>query len=996
MVTAVQTTIPIEHNALAADVQAALEELPAIGVGNVSVMGSNGNYDVTFTGALAHQSVAPLTGNISSLRSNGVHGNVTLDGQGGSDTYQINLVGGRTASLINVLDTGSSLDGNDSLVVNGTDDNDVFLMRSATADNGLAFIALINGPTPLTPKANDPVERINYNLNLEAIVVNGGNGDDQFYIDDTRAAITINGDEGSDFFQIGQLYKSRRTPDLAGIAPEDVFATIDTTQGWLSNGISKPMTINGGIGDDNFIVFHNLATLDLNGDDGNDTFLVQAFALAGSQEDHRKLTDLSGGAGADLIQYAVDAPVHIDGGDGFDTVVVIGTEFNDDFVLTENGVFGAGLNVSFVNIESLVVDGGAGDDRFFVLGTSAAWTTEIDGGLGSDAIFVQGPTPANGVIANTLLGHSGILTHDVESLTGCGGTCTPDGGAYAGIDVVGISANVADNDTAGIVVTTTDGSSAVVEGNGTSFAFGDGTKDSFSVVLTRPPDPNVVISVKVQPPEGLVLLDGSTPQRLTSDETQVISLHNVLGQHFALTIDTYTSGTHLNWDATASAFAAVVLDLAKHATNLPMGVTPGMLVAADIDVEQDGTQYTINFVHGGHLAAWNADPISAQLVTDGGDMPAPGGSVSFATAQDGGFSLAQGLTLNFTASVASCVKVTTADPLATCTPWWVPQTINFAVDNLAQAIPTSGDIQNSAQVTCVPAGPPPPNPPPCLAPAPRPTIDGTVKNAQSVDMNANTTHDEYATLTATSDIFKADAPSPTLPEGLRGESLKITGGDTEAAGQIRLVLGSYAENLHVTGPTFTLTFGSATATLVAGTLLSIQAALDSLLGAGNATVVQGATASDFQLQLLGTLYLTNDVQFGASAGATVLIDNSTIKLNSPWSAEPLGSDVVSTNPATFEISLFSAVQVPNVPVKIYAAPTPAVVVIESNGSTTLAEGDPDVGRPTRRIRSRHEQRLDPGQALDAADVGCDGVARRQRRRPDRRSTSAARDDQSRR
>src|SRR5205823_4495635 len=114
---------------------------------------------------------------------------------------------------------------------------DVFLLRSATAEDGLAFITLINGPTPLTPSNGDPIERVNYNKNLESITVNGSNGDDQFYVDDTRASITINGDEGSDFFQVAQLYRSRRTPVLANVAPEDVFATIDTTQGWLSNGI---------------------------------------------------------------------------------------------------------------------------------------------------------------------------------------------------------------------------------------------------------------------------------------------------------------------------------------------------------------------------------------------------------------------------------------------------------------------------------------------------------------------------------------------------------------------------------------------------------------------------------------------------------------------------------------------------------------------------------------------------------------------------------------
>ena len=919
-ITAIQTTIAIDHAASGADVQSALEQLPSIGAGNVSVTGGAGEFTIEFNGKLAHRAIAPIVGNVDTLRSNGVHAVVTLDGGEGSDTYEINTIGGRTDSLINVFDTGIPSGGNDSLVVNGTENADVFLLRAATADNGLAFIALINGPTPLLAQTGDPVERINYNQNLESIEVNGGNGNDQFYIDDTRASITINGDEGSDFFQIGQLYKSRRTPLLAGVAAEDVYATIDTTQGWLSNGISKPMTINGGIGDDNFIVFHNLDTLDLNGDDGNDTFLVQAFALAGSQEDHRKLTDLSGGAGADLIQYAVDAPVHIDGGDGFDTVVVIGTEFNDDFVITSNGVFGAGLNVSFVNIESLVVDGGAGDDRFFVQGTNPTWTTEIDGGLGSDAIFINGPTPANGVIANTLLGHSGIVTHTVESLGGCPSPCTPDNGAYAGIDVVGISANVADNDTPGVVVTPTGGASQVVMGDGSTFSAADGTEDSFSVVLTRPPDMNVIVSVKVTPPEGLVLLsgDGGTPQRLTSSEAQTITLHNVVGQHVTLHLDGVT--TDVNWDASASDVAAAVLYLIQHDGTLS---SHGPFSASDIDVEQDGTKFTVTFVDPGQLAGVNVNQITATLHVLGGDTPAPGGSASWATGKDGGFSLAQGLTLNFTSAN-----------------WWVPQSIFFGVDNLAETIPTSGDIQNSLQVSCVPVGPPPPDPPPCQAPVPHPTIDGTVKSSGSVDANANTTGDEYAVLTATTAIF--DTPSSTLQEGLRGESLKITGGDAEAAGQIRMVLGSYVETI-TPGGTFTLGFGGASVAGVAANLSAVQTAVNTLLGGtGKATVTQ--SGSDFRIELLGTLYLSFTQQFTVG-GVAGTIDATTIKLNSPWTAEPLGSDVVTTNPATFEISLFSNVHVPGVSVKIYSAETPAVVVIESQGSTTVAEGDANIGRP---------------------------------------------------
>ncbi len=574
MVTAVQTTIPISVNALPADVRSALETLTSIGTGNVTVTGTPGTYHVTFGAGLGNHLMAGAT---DSLRSNGVHAIITLDGGAGNDHADVNLIGGRTASTINVFDTGPSSDA-DTLTINGPDPASVFLLRAATSDRGLAFVALINGPTPLTPAETDPVERVNYNTSITAITLNGGHGDDQFYVDDTRAAFTINMGEGNDLIQIGQLYKSRRTPDLAGVAPQDVFATIDTTQGWLSNGVSSPMTVNGGSGDKTFIVFHNLDTLQLNGYAGTNTFIIQAFALTGSQEDHRALTDLTGGAGQNLIEYAVDAPVNIDGGSGYSTVVVIGTEFNDDFVVTPHGVFGAGLNVNFVNIKAVEIDGGAGNDRFFVLGTNPNWTTTVTGGKGSKLISVMGPTPANGVISNDLLGHSGIITHTVSST----------GPNFAGINVDGISANVADKDTPGVVVTETGGYSQVVQRTNVTDGF-DLTKQTqgeYAVRLTRPPDTGNTVTVRATPPTGLAILSGGVLQRTINSEAQVVSLAGLFAGHFTLQLDANTPTDPISWDATAA-----VVQAALEKAGVGIG-------AGNVKVEQDGSTYTMTFQNG--------------------------------------------------------------------------------------------------------------------------------------------------------------------------------------------------------------------------------------------------------------------------------------------------------------------------------------------------------------------------------------------------------------
>ena len=56
-------------------------------------------------------------------------------------------------------------------------------------------------------------------------------------------------------------------------------------------------------------------------------------------------------------------------------LVVVGTEADDSYVVTDGQVFGGGLTISYTNIEALEVTGEAGDDTITVLSTSPSLVT---------------------------------------------------------------------------------------------------------------------------------------------------------------------------------------------------------------------------------------------------------------------------------------------------------------------------------------------------------------------------------------------------------------------------------------------------------------------------------------------------------------------------------------------------------------------------------------------------------------------------------------------
>ncbi len=63
----------------------------------------------------------------------------------------------------------------------------------------------------------------------------------------------------------------------ANVALSDPIATTLTTQGYLSDGNSHKISISGSGGNNFFDVLRNKNTLYLDGEAGDDTFVVQSF-----------------------------------------------------------------------------------------------------------------------------------------------------------------------------------------------------------------------------------------------------------------------------------------------------------------------------------------------------------------------------------------------------------------------------------------------------------------------------------------------------------------------------------------------------------------------------------------------------------------------------------------------------------------------------------------------------------------------------------------------
>lgn len=354
-----------------------------------------------------------VPGNTSRPVSQQFSGHIILDGLGGADRYIVTIFG-TSGALIDVLDTGAAGDGSDILRVFGSD-------LAARTDNMLVrgnFVAALadsdaNGSL-------DTFDRVNYNNALEGgLTIRTLGGDDRFFVDNTTIQTTLEGGDGRDFFQFGQIFGTDRVSPAVAVGDEipTVQILLGTPSGGtvvarLSSGPSSNLTALGGEGDDSFIVFHTVSAIALRGENGNDTFSVRAFEQVGGGGSTQGNTTVAGDAGNDAIEFVSNAPITIEGGDGIDTVRMLGTFRGDQYIVDFDQISGPGLNISYSTVEILEINSGDGNDEVFVRSTPANLRTIVYGGAGSDHLYVGEAVPGGSVTPRTLAGINGPVFLD--------------------------------------------------------------------------------------------------------------------------------------------------------------------------------------------------------------------------------------------------------------------------------------------------------------------------------------------------------------------------------------------------------------------------------------------------------------------------------------------------------------------------------------------------------------------------------------------------------
>ncbi|MDE3068412.1 MAG: hypothetical protein KGJ60_12810, partial [Verrucomicrobiota bacterium] len=368
----VGTLAPTESGGTLNSIQALLTVNGSSGGTNTLYLDDSGDNSAA-TATLAASSLAGVLGAGGSLDYSGIanfnlylgNGDHTMNVQGmngavnislGGGVNQINL-GSNAGPIVtdpttgNAANTGSILDRLvGTLIFTGAGDNTV------NVDDSGGNKTLVGAMTPTSIKFINPATDANLiMINLPNVV-----------------AINMALSQVGDTFVVADTFTSSSTSPVVvidGDGGDDTFIVLDT---------HAVMTLNGGDGADSFYNFGNSSVLNLNGNAGDDTFYVYASVSQNTTNVGPGAADSNGNT---VYSYRVNAPVNINGGTGNDKVYIFATVLND--VITINGaqVTGAGIDVTFTNVEQLVVEGLGGNDTFYIESITIPTTIVGDGSI---------------------------------------------------------------------------------------------------------------------------------------------------------------------------------------------------------------------------------------------------------------------------------------------------------------------------------------------------------------------------------------------------------------------------------------------------------------------------------------------------------------------------------------------------------------------------------------------------------------------------------------
>ncbi len=350
---------------------------------DVELMGGHGNNTMVVnspTGTInvggASYSVAPFAGS-AKLDS-------TTNTAGGIEFYVINFVP-NNASHISIVDTGGTM-GDKVVMANGTNQGDD-LTLNATGGGGFRV-------GTLTDSVVSNMSLSFAGSGIVRLVVDTLSGNDNVLVNDTAVPTFIAFGSGTDNIQVGTVPLIPDTSNRTLEYPNGV-PVVNTNA--MTNGNSNDLFAMGGSGNDTFEVNHNSAMLYLHGGSGINVFVLNTFLVlrndASNPNAITNLDTLIGGTGSNRYSYLQNAPVDIIGGTGYNTIVVVGTPLADTFVVGNNFIAGAGIFLTFTNVQSIEIDGAGGNDTIYVMATNASFSITVGGGSGDNTIDIGGDPP---------------------------------------------------------------------------------------------------------------------------------------------------------------------------------------------------------------------------------------------------------------------------------------------------------------------------------------------------------------------------------------------------------------------------------------------------------------------------------------------------------------------------------------------------------------------------------------------------------------------------